>query len=369
MRQSAFWREGYRPFFVAFPLLGVLVLGAWVLALRGGLAITPVDHAAGMTWGVLGSAVLGFLLTAYPRQNGAEPPSRRGLALALTAQLGAVGALLGSWAGLPVAGLATVLGAAVWGGALVWAARIALPSLRKKWDPTTAAVPVALLAALAGWLLARAGPEPRLGLALGLHPFLIGLALSLLDRLLPFFMSKAIPGYRGRRAPYFVGPLLGLLALRALWPAAAFAADLSVVLVLLRQAVAWRVDQGIGKPMVAVLLLGVGWMILGYALDAILGPSSLTTHLLTVGGLTTLVFGIATRVARGHGGLPIALDRPAALALVLVQAAALLRALLALVVQLPATLQLTTSAALLGAAFLLWWARHAPLAFRAPEPG
>lgn len=366
MPTGPLWREGYRPFFLVFPLAGLGALGLWIWSLAGGPPARPVDHAALMIWGVLGSAVLGFLLTAYPRQNDATPPTARALAWALGAQLALLGAMLGSWLGLPLGGLATALGASIWGGATVWAARIAAPSLRRKRDATTAAVPFALLAGLVGWLLTRLGQDPRQGVALGLHPFLIGVALSLLDRLLPFFASKVVKGYDGVRKPFFTGPLLALLALRALGYGPLWLWDVGVLALLARQAAGWRAHRVLRAPMVAVLVLGVAWIAAGYAVDAALGQSPLATHLWTVGGLTTLVLGIATRVTRGHGGLPVALDGWGLAALLLVQAAALLRAALPAVIPLPSALQLHGSAALLGLALLLWWIRHAPLLRRVP---
>ncbi len=364
MSAPSLWKEGHRPFFLVFPGLGVLALGAWAWALEGGLAVRPVDHAALMIWGVLGSAVLGFLLTAYPRQNEATPPTRGALAVALVGQLGLAGSALGSWLGLPLGGLATLLGALVWGGMTLWAARIAWASLRRRWDDTTAAVPVALALGLVGWLLARQGSDPRLGVALGLHGFLIGLALALLDRLLPFFASKAISGYAGQRGTWFVGPLLGALALPALGLGPAAVWDLVVLVLLARQLVRWRADQCLRTPLIAVLLLGVGWLVLGYGADALGGQGPLATHLWTIGGLCTLVLGIATRVTRGHAGLPLALDGWAAAAIGLVQVAVLLRAVLPAALGLGGAAPLVGAAAILGAALAIWLARHAPMLFR-----
>ena len=354
-------REGYRPFFLFFPLIGATALGAWTLALRGRLSVTPTDHAVSMIWGVLGGAVLGFLLTAYPKQNDANPPSPRLLALFFGGWLATCVALLGSWLGAPTGELATALGALVWGGALGWTGSIAAVSLRRRWEPTTVAVPAALAAGLAGWLLARTGVAPGVGVALGLHVFLVGLALSLLDRLLPFFASKAVKDYAGSRRPWFVGLLLATLLLRATGVVPTRIADLLVLALLGRQLAGWRVDRLLRVPMITVLLLAVGWLGLGYAVELVRGPGPASVHFWTVGGLCTLVLGIATRVTRGHGGLPVALDRWAALALLLVQGAAVLRALLPMVLAVPLSVQLFASAGLLGAAFLIWGFRHALL--------
>ena len=93
------WKEGYRPFFLLFPAWGVTLLALWVASLLGRPAIGFADHAVAMIWGVLGSAILGFLLTAYPRQNGAPPPARRTLIGFFSAQIAVQVALGASWAG------------------------------------------------------------------------------------------------------------------------------------------------------------------------------------------------------------------------------------------------------------------------------
>ena len=184
---------------------------------------------------------------------------------------------------------------------------------------------------------------------------------SLLDRLLPFFASKAVKDYAGSRRPWFVGLLLATLLLRATGVVPTRIADLLVLALLGRQLAGWRAHRLLRVPMITVLLLAVGWLGLGYAVELVRGPGPASVHFWTVGGLCTLVLGIATRVTRGHGGLPVALDRWAALALLLVQGAAVLRALLPMVLAVPPSVQLFASAGLLGAAFLIWGFRHALL--------
>lgn len=351
-------REGYRPFFLFFPLVTLAAILLWVGALRGGFgAVGPLDHGGLMLWGALGGAALGFLLTAYPRQNEARPPTPRELAAALGLWGAFVLADLASWLGAPTGGLVTALGALLWGGAALWAARIAWTSLHKRWDATTAAVPGALLAAVVGWLTLRLGPDPLVGLRIGLHPFFIGLALSLLDRLFPFFASKVVPGYGGSRWRGFQGPLLALLLARALGLGPAWLTDLGVILWTGRQVVGWQAWRGLRPPILGVLLLAVAWILAGYAVDAWAGELA-ATHLWTVGGLSTLILGIATRVSRGHGGKPLALGPTGLAAIGMIQLAAVFRAVLPLLAPVPDALRLDVPATLLALAMACWWAGH-----------
>lgn len=357
-----FWAEGYRAFFAFFPLAGLLFLGLWMAALGGAVTATPVDHATAMIWGVYGSAVLGFLLTAYPRQNDATPPSPGLLVAFFAGQVVTVGALAASWLGAPTGHLATVAGVGVWGALSAYVARIAVPSLRRKWDSTTAIVPFAVAAGLVGWLCMRLG-APVWGRAFGVHGFLVLLALGLLDRLLPFFSSKVVPGYDGVRHPGWAARLLGVTALRVAFPDVATVPDLLMAGVIVGQWIGWRPFAGARVPLLGVLHLGVAWLVLGYVVDATQAlPPTLALHLWTVGGMGTLLLGLASRVALGHGGQPLRLGNAGALALGLLQGAAVVRALGPLV--LPPLSAWHASAALLALALLTWGARFAPLTTR-----
>lgn len=363
---TAFFKDGYRPFFALFPLAGLAFVGVWAYALLDGWAIPTGEHGAAMIWGVLGSGVLGFLLTAYPKQNEAPSPSKAVLGAFFFAQVATQTLLLASWFGAPTGLAATGTGLLVWGGLLVWAIRIAVPSLRRKWDGTTFAVPIALASGVVGWGLARLGSEPRAGLELGVHGFLLLLALGLLDRLLPFFTSRVVPGYDGRRKPHFAPLLATALVARALlhrWPVVP---DLLVLAVLLRQWHGWRPLAGWRLPMIGVLHLGVAWIALGYVVEAsgLAAVRTLPLHLWTLGGLGTLLLGMATRVTLGHGGLPIQMERVAGVAVLLAQGAVLVRVVLPLLGDPSPALVYGGSAALFMAALAAWVGRFGPLTFR-----
>lgn len=302
------WKDGYR---TAFPLAastGIVGLATWVAALLSvGPPADPILHATTLLWGLLGTGVVGFLLTAYPRQNDAPAPSARLLQLFIGGQALTVGTLLLSWWGGPGGSITTVLGLSVWAGLTIWSARIAVPSLRRKWDDTTAAVPITLAAATVGWGLVRLGSNPRLGLDLGIHAFLLPLALGLLDRLLVFFSSRAVPGYAGRRAGGFGALLAFGVGLRLLTRDDPQLADGVLAVIITRQAWGWRLWTTLRVPMVAILSVGVTWIVAGYLLQAAwpaVAPS-IAAHLWLLGGMVTLLVGISMRVTLGHGNQPI----------------------------------------------------------------
>lgn len=364
-------REPYRSLFPLAMALGLLLTLAWTLALFGrGPSLTPALHGLLFTWGFLGTAVLGFLLTAYPRQNDAPQPSPAIVWGVGGAQVLAVGL------GLLAQGRAAALVFALtWALVSLWALSVAVPSLRRRWDPTTAGAPLTLLAGTAGPAL---WPWwPGLAADLGILGFLVPLALVLLDRLLPFFSSKRVTGYTGKRLPGFLPALVlalgARIALREV-PLGAVVADLAAALVVGRQLWGWQPWPAARTPLIGVLHLGVAWILVGLLVDAALvsaggPPGLLARHLWTLGGLLTLVVGISVRVVRGHGGQPLALGVDGAMVIGLVQLAVLLRAGLPLLGLHEPALVYGGTAAALSLALLLWLVRLGPGVFRAESKG
>lgn len=343
------FRDAFRPFFPLAALLAAGVMGAWSLMLVGKLPVLPpTAHAQAMIWGAYGAAIQGFLLTAYPRQNNAPAPSARAVVGWASVHAGVWGLALLAWAGAPTAGLATGLGLLSWGALTIWAARIAWPALRQKWDGTTFAVPVALLGGTVGWGISRTW-DPSLGAAAGLHLFLMPVALAVLDRVLPFFTSRVVEGYDGLRRPYFTVLLLLGGALHLVSPRVA---DVLLAVVLARQWSGWRLH--LRPPMIGVIHLGLAWMLAGYVVDAV-DPGTRSLHLWTIGAMATLLVGLTMRVTLGHSGRAIELVPVGAGVVVAIQLAMVGR-LLTLPLALP------IAAAILSAAFLGWLLRFAPIA-------
>jgi uncharacterized protein involved in response to NO len=363
--------ESWRLFFPAAAALGVAGLGAWGAQLAGApLGLLPADHGAFMLWGVMGAGVHGFLLTAYARQNGAPLPSPRALYVSLAAQIAASLVLLARPT-LPGPVTAAIV-ALPWALLLGWTVPIARTSLRRRWDDTTAAIPVTLVGALVGVVLHALGTASPRGLDVGVHAFLAPLALAVLDRVLPFFSAHVTPGYQGLRTPGFLGPLLALSWAAALAPLVALPAPFDRALLpvlafarialLLRQWVGWRPWPAARTPMIAVLHLGVAWFVAAWALELVGAPRSAALHALVVGGLGSLLLGVSMRVARGHGGLPMVLGRAGAALLALAQLAALARVWAGFGgAPLPV---LVGSAVALAIAFAVWLGRFGPVAAR-----
>lgn len=376
--------ESWRIFFPTAAALAILGLLAWGVQLAGTpLGLLPADHAGFMVWGVFGSGILGFLLTAYPRQNDAPMPGRPLLWGLLAAQLVSLATLLFGHRVLPP-GVSTdtlraVLVSLPWVITLGWVLPVARASLKRRWDDTTAVIPVALAAAIVGIVLHTLEPLPLLlgtgvrGITFGVGPFVALVALAVLDRVLPFFSARAVATqgaaggseagqYTGKRTHWFLGPVAVLLWAKCLFPAFASSFAAGLVVLLLREWWGWRPWPAARTPMVGVIHIGIGWMALAWFCDLVGAPQTVGTHALMVGGLGTLLFGISMRVVRGHSDLPVVLGRAGAVVMILTQLAAALRVWVGWAGGTPGLY--VASALLLVAAFGVWLGRFGPVALR-----
>ncbi len=336
--------ESWRVFFPAAAALAVGGLGAWIAQLQGAtFGIAPRDHGAFMLWGVLGAGIHGFLLTAYAKQNDAPLPGRLLLLGLLGAQVLTAPLILAGHAAAALLPWIVLLG---------WTLRVAIPSLRRRVDPTTAAVPAAVASGLVGLAVHVAGGD---GTAIGVNAFVAPLALAIVDRVLPFFSSRVTPGYVGGRLPWFIGPMVVLSWLRvtawAPWAAA------GLLILLARQAWGWRPWPAAKTPMILVLHLGVAWFAVAWVLALAGAATSIVTHALVVGGLGSLLLAISMRVVRGHGGLPLELGRTGVAVMALAQAAAVARI---------SGAPLWIAGALLVGAFSAWFIRFVRVCLPAP---
>lgn len=357
------FREGYRLFFPWSALVGLGLTVLWGGSFAGGWAMPmpPQTHGMAMLLGVWGAAILGFLLTAYPRQNEAAPPGRALIAGLLALHGLSILAILPTGALLPVA-LRVVAAAAPWLVAAGWSAMIARASLARRYDGTTAAVPIAFLAAAiaAGCFVAGATDS---GVRLAIHGFAVVAGLSVLDRVLPFFSSRLVPSYTGRRAPGFTPLLVAAALLRVCVPALPWLGDIALIALILRQLWGWQPWPAAREPMLGVIHLGVAWLIVGYVLDAAgAKPASLAAHAWLLGGLGTLWAGVTMRVTRGHSGQPIHMGVDGAVIVAAVQLAAATRLFAGATAAGPGVY--AVASLFLAVAWLGWLVRLGPLVAR-----
>lgn len=333
-------------FFTAATSLSLTALW-WlvVLGLRwGGMALPwaippSLAHAILLSLGFMPLFIVGFLFTAGPRWlQVPELPTR----VLLPAVAGYFSALLVVLAGFHLSRSMAVLG--LLGLVLAWGHIAWLYS--RLWQRSQADDKVhgslILVACMAGWVgmvlvctgvwtgndaLVRSGIQAVLWLFVGT----VFAAVS--HRMIPFFTASAIPFMDAWRPMWLlwcmVGALWfeGLCALADLWlwplPAAwrwgQVAVETPAALLMLWLAIRWGLVQSLKIRLLAMLHGGFVWLGIALALQGLshawmalsndqqsLGLAPL--HALTMGYLGATLFAMATRVAAGHSGRPLAAD-------------------------------------------------------------
>ncbi len=322
----ALFSFGFRPFFLFGSLYAALLMGLWLLWLRGFLDVptsgSPVAwHAHELLFGYVAAAITGFLLTAIPGWT-RRPPISGWLLLAL----------FGLWvAGRLAVNLSSVTGYAPAAG-LSTAFLVAVTALAGReivaggnWRNLKV---VGLLAAFAAshaiysWAIWHGG-DPAIGARMAIAAVLLLLTL-VAGRIVPAFTANwltargetVMPEPHARYDSVAVG--IGALGL-ALWVVDGWIVPAGIVgtillgaagLHLVRQ-LRWRPHRTLADPLVAVLhgaylFVPVGFALAGLALIA--GAEDVhraAVHAWTVGAFGTMTLAMMTRASLGHTGRPL----------------------------------------------------------------
>lgn len=384
-----FFAAPHRPLFFFGACQALLTMTWWLvdLGLRShGLEPSwPLPgtwiHGLLMIYGFFPFFIFGFALTAGPRWQGFdETPIQVYAPAAVVAALGWVACYAGLWlaALLPV-GMALVL--AAWFIVLRHFYRIVSHVTSDRMHISTIAL--ALLAAAVGQALLlvvfSGGPVALayVALTLGVWGFLLPVYVTVCHRMIPFFSSTVIRGYKPQRprwAFYLIlvaGLAHGGLSLLGL-PAWTWLADVPGAVAALYLSHLWRLWDSLEVKILAMLHLGFLWLGLALGLyavqslallagHAVLGLAPL--HALTIGFFASTLLGMASRVSMGHSGRPVAADSLLWWLFVGLQTVAVLR--LAADVFSGFWLSLVLAAALAWlVVFGVWVARFAPFYWR-----
>jgi uncharacterized protein involved in response to NO len=157
--------------------------------------------------------------------------------------------------------------------------------------------------------------------------FLLPVFLTVAHRMIPFFSSRVLPGYRIVR-PYWAlwtlagcGALHGVLMMAGLLELV-WLADIPAAGVALYLVAAWRVDRSLGIRLLAVLHIAFAWVPVAFLLSATqsllayqyVGAGAPVSfglaplHALTIGFFSSMLVGMASRVILGHSGRPLEAD-------------------------------------------------------------
>lgn len=338
------------PHRLAFAAAALLLAASalwWALALAAraaGLALpwavpAPAAHGLLMALGFMPLFFIGFLFTAGPRWLGLPEVQAASLRWPVACMVGGWALALPGFhvsAGLAAAGVAAV--ALGWSAA--WWRFVQLRRASRVPDTLHATLAAAAggVGAAALWLgvaALAAGDSTALRAAtqIALWGFLAPVFVTVSHRMLPFFTASALPGVEAWRPNAVLGLMLAallaelpfVLAELWWWPLAPAARALQAVLeaaaalMLLWLALRWGLLQSLKVRLLAMLHLGFVWLGLAFALAAAShglmawrGPATslglAPLHALTMGYLGSTLLAMATRVAAGHSGRPLAAD-------------------------------------------------------------
>jgi len=355
----ALFALGFRPFYLLAGIYAALSVPLWALQYAGWLpGANPLWHAHEMLFGYAFAVIAGFLLTAV--RVWTAQPTPTGGALATIAALWVAARLTAPFS-LPAASVVDALFAI----AVAWGigAPLIISGNRRNWFF------VVLVLALGAASIAFES-YPRVGLAIGLDMVLFVMAV-MGGRVIPAFTNNAIPGAGARRHPVLeygsLGAVLLLLVLDAFQLPVGIVALAAAALHAGRLAL-WAPWATRARPILWILHLSYAWIVVHLALRGLAGfdlvAPGLATHALTVGAIGGLTLGMMTRTSRGHTARPLAVGVWELSAYVLVQAAAVARVLLPIVLPSAYVALVVASAALWFAAFALFTVVYVPILTR-----
>ena len=369
---------GFRPFFFLATFSATLLGVIWLLSINGAVELQTawpspaLWHGHEMIFGFGMAVIAGFLLTAIRNWTSIQTLHRWPLALLVGLWLGARIANLSS-SGLILAAILDGLFGIALGMAVTW------PIFKARQWGQLGLISKVWLLVLTNFISYWMADTPYLALPTLLFGLLLIVAvlLTMIHRVLPFFIEKAAQMKQGRQInltrfqsvqKWNLVLFLALTLTWLLWPLHAITAFIALALTALNGWVLWRwADRVVFRePLLWSLWGGYAFVVLGFALIA-LSPwvptaNWLAVHAFGAGamGLTTL--GMMIRVTLGHTGRNVfEPGRLAGALLASVLIAALLRVLGPVVLPYAYTLLMTFSLVFWILAFGLFWLTYAPM--------
>jgi len=304
-------------------------------------------HALMMPLQVLAPFMFGFLLTVFPRWMNQPALSRWHYLPVGVGLCGGQVLMLVGLCGYPhLVHLGTVFSIAGWVASMAALFGVLWREQGRTWHALSAFAALAM--GLLAWLLFAAWLHAQSNLLwvfaaikIAIFGFALPVYLTVCHRMLPFFASVVIPGYRMWRPLWllaawwlllFAHLLLELMhGYRLLW-----IADLPMALLAAFTLWQWWPR----KPMpglLSVLLIGFSWLPIAFALfavqslvfaingDFVLGRGPV--HAITIGFFGSLLVAMVTRVTQGHSGQPLHMTGVAWFAFITIQCVAVIRLL------------------------------------------
>jgi uncharacterized protein involved in response to NO len=322
--QFALFELGFRPLYLLAGAYAALSVPLWALEYAGVLpGANPLGHAHEMLFGYAFAVIAGFLFTAV--RNWTARPTPTGPTLAVIAAIWLIARAL-AFHSLAAAAAADIIFAL----AVAWGIGRPLVASGNRRNLFFIALVLALGAGSAAFQA-----YPRLGLAVGLDVVLLVIA-SITGRVMPMFTNNAVAGAGATRIGWLekaaIGSVLILLVLdiAGLTQGAGVVAFIAAGVHGARLAL-WAPARTLRRPILWILHVSYAWIVVHLTLRGLaafgLVAAPLATHAFTVGAIGGLTLGMMTRTARGHTARPLVAGPAEIAAYVLVQAAAVTRAI------------------------------------------
>ena len=383
-RGFALFALGFRPFFLAAGVFAILFMGVWLAVLQGAQTppaeVSPAAwHGHEMLFGYATAVIAGFLLTAT--QNWTSVPMTRGGPLAAMFGLWLAGRLL-PFLPVPYAVVAAV-DLLFLPAVLVSVARPVLKT-RQSRNYAFSVMLLALTAANALFHAAALNSDPALSLlGLRLATYLVVLMMVVMGgRVIPYFTERRLDGTATRwKTLEWLAPITAVLLLIAApvvqWldrGDALFAAIAAAAALVHAIRISGWQDRRLWKiPLLWILHLGYGWIVVGFALDALhasgLVPPFLALHAYATGGIGVLTLGMMSRVSLGHTGRMLEAPKIMSWAFVLINLSAAVRVFGPMLLPAQAPLLYLLGGALWMAAFATFVVVYGPMLWRPRADG
>jgi len=333
-------------------LMAMLWWTLWLLDARYqwfGLAQPAIPagwmHAIVMQYQVLPPFIFGFLLTVFPKWMNQPSLSRwHYVPVGIGLFGGQLLTLIGLFGFPHLLHLGLLQTTAGWIAGLVFLLGLLWREKQTTWHAVSCAA--ALCLGLTGLLLVLAYEytgNARLmyaAIKFGSFGLLLPIYFTVCHRMLPFFASVVIPGYKMVR-PFWALALFWCLILLHLslelmhgyaW---LWLPDIALAVLAASLLWQWRIQKAKAPALLKVLMVGFAWLPIAMTLYAIQSAWFISTgefilarapaHALFVGFFGSLLVAMVTRVTQGHSGRPLELGRVAAFAFIVIQITAVLR--------------------------------------------
>ncbi len=339
-----FFSQPHQPFFVWGVLNAILCMLLFLLSYKGIVVfdITPnFFHAYSLTFIVFTAFFQGFLLTTFPRFSQMPPLEQKIYTTNFT--LLAVGTFL-FFAGvfsfkiILYLGMIILLANQAYSLYVFYQIYKGSPS-NDKYDQFW--ILIAFLSGLISNILiilatiSQYLPLEEFGKQMGIYLYLLFVALSVAQRMIPFFSHVMIEKNRKLLRTIYILLALGLITNLSPYPYGFVLFYVSGIL-LAKEIYRWKLPFKKADPILWILHLAIFWLPVGLLLGGIAELMGIlmnqdfifiTIHLVMLGFVTTVLIGFGTRVTLGHSGNMMVTDNQTKMLFYMTQAVVYMRAL------------------------------------------